>query len=78
MKFVLRYRPEVVVDVDAGRRWDLERSAGLGSDFIVECSEAFTDGAAPSLKLRVEEVKPHGKMSVLAFAVSASGKHCPS
>lgn len=40
MKFVLRYRPEVVADLDAGRRWYEERSAGLGSDFVVECSEA--------------------------------------
>jgi hypothetical protein len=77
MKFVLRYRPEVVADLDAGRRWDSERSAGLGSDFIVECSKPSRRGHL-SLKLRVEDVKPHGKMSVLAFAVSASGKHCPS
>ena len=41
MKFVLRYRPEVVADLDAGRRWYEERSAGLGSDFVVECSEAL-------------------------------------
>ena len=41
MKFVLRYRPEVIADLDAGRRWYEERSAGLGSDFVVECSEAF-------------------------------------
>ena len=42
MTFVLRYRPEVVADIDAGRRWYEERSARLGSDFIVECSEAIT------------------------------------
>jgi hypothetical protein len=47
MEFVLRYLPEVVADLDAGRRWDLERSACLGSDFIVECSEAFTGGPPP-------------------------------
>lgn len=41
MKFVLRYRPEVIADLDAGRRWSEERSAGLGSDFVVECSEAL-------------------------------------
>ena len=41
MKFLLRYRPEVIADLDAGRRWYEERSAGLGSDFIVECSEAL-------------------------------------
>jgi len=41
MKFVLRYRPEVVADLDAARCWYEERSAGLGSDFIVECSEAL-------------------------------------
>jgi len=41
MKFVLRYRPEVVADLDTGRRWYEERSGGLGSDFIVECSEAL-------------------------------------
>ena len=41
MKFVLRYRPEVVADLDGGRRWYEERSAGLGSDFVVECSEAL-------------------------------------
>jgi hypothetical protein len=41
MIFVLRYRPEVVADLDAGRRWYEERSAGLGSDFVVECSEAL-------------------------------------
>jgi len=28
MKFVLRYRPEVVTDLDAGRRWYEERSVG--------------------------------------------------
>jgi hypothetical protein len=42
MTFVLRYRPEVIADLDAGRRWYEERSAGLGSDFIVQCSEALT------------------------------------
>lgn len=41
MIFVLRYRPEVVADLDAGRRWYEERSAGLGSDFVVECSEVL-------------------------------------
>lgn len=41
MTFVLRYRPEVVADLDAGRRWYEERSAGLGSEFVVECSEAL-------------------------------------
>ena len=41
MKFVLRYRPEVVADLDAARCWYEERSAGLGSGFIVECSEAL-------------------------------------
>jgi toxin ParE1/3/4 len=41
MTFVLRYRPEVIADLDAGRRWYEERSTGLGSDFIVECSEAL-------------------------------------
>ena len=41
MMFVLRYRPEVVADLEAGRRWYEERSAGLGSDFVVECSEAL-------------------------------------
>jgi hypothetical protein len=41
MKFVLRYRPDVVADLDAGRRWYEERSTGLGSDFVVECSEAL-------------------------------------
>ncbi len=30
MKFVLRYRPEVVADLDTGRRWYEERFAGLG------------------------------------------------
>jgi len=34
MKFVLRYRPEVVADLDAGSRWYEERFAGLGSDFV--------------------------------------------
>ncbi len=41
MTFVLRYRPEVIADLDAGRRWYEERSTGLGSYFIVECSEAL-------------------------------------
>jgi plasmid stabilization system protein ParE len=41
MKFVLRYRPEVVADLDAARCWYEERSAGLGSGFIVECSESL-------------------------------------
>ena len=41
MKFVLRYCPEVVADLDVGRRWYEERSAGLGSDFVVECSEGL-------------------------------------
>ena len=41
MKFVLLYRPEVVADLDAARCWYEERSARLGSDFIVECSEAL-------------------------------------
>jgi hypothetical protein len=41
MTFVLRYRPEVIADLDAGRRWYEDRSAGLGSDFIVKCSEAL-------------------------------------
>jgi plasmid stabilization system protein ParE len=39
MMFILRYRPEVVADLEAGRRWYEERSAGLGSDFVVECFE---------------------------------------
>jgi len=41
MNFVLRYRPEVIADLDAGRRWYEERSVALGSDFIVECFEAL-------------------------------------
>ena len=41
MMFILRYRPEVVADLEAGRRWYEERSAGLGSDFVVECFEAL-------------------------------------
>ena len=41
MKFVLRYRPEVVADLDTGRRWYEERSAGLVAAFIVECPEAL-------------------------------------
>ena len=44
MKFVLRYRPEVVADLNAARCWYEERFAGLGSDFIVECSEAPLQG----------------------------------
>jgi plasmid stabilization system protein ParE len=41
MMFILRYRPEVVADLEAGRRWYEERSARLGSDFVVECFEAL-------------------------------------
>lgn len=41
MRFVIRYRPEVVADLDAGRRWYEERSAGLGGVFIGECSKAL-------------------------------------
>jgi hypothetical protein len=41
MAFALRYRPEVIADLDAGRRWYEERTAELSSNFIVECSEAL-------------------------------------
>jgi len=41
MTFVLRFRPEVVADLDAGRRWYEERSTGLGTAFMVACSEAL-------------------------------------
>ena len=41
MKFALRYRPEVVADLDAGRSWYEECSAGLGAAFVVECVEAL-------------------------------------
>ena len=41
MKFVLRYRPEVITDLEAGRRWYEERSARLRSDVVIECSEAL-------------------------------------
>jgi len=41
MKFALRFRPEVVADLDAGRSWYEELSAGLGDAFVVECSEAL-------------------------------------
>lgn len=41
MKFALRYRPEVVADLDAGRSWYEERSVGLGAAFVVECVEAL-------------------------------------
>lgn len=41
MRFRIRYRPEVVTDLDAGRRWYEERSTGLGGAFIGECSKAL-------------------------------------
>ena len=41
MKFALRYRPEVVADLDAGRSWYEERCAGLGAASVVECVEAL-------------------------------------
>jgi toxin ParE1/3/4 len=41
MKFVLRYRREVIADLDAGRKWYEERSTWLGSDFIFECPEGL-------------------------------------
>ena len=35
MKFVLRYRPEVVADLDTGRRWYEERFAGPARKWAV-------------------------------------------
>lgn len=41
MRFTLRFRPEVVADLNAVRNWYERCSAGLGAAFLVECSEAL-------------------------------------
>jgi len=37
----LRFLPDVVEDLDSGRRWYDERSEGLGAAFIAACVESL-------------------------------------
>lgn len=41
MKFALRYRPEVVSDLDEASKWYDERKGGLGAEFLQECKSAL-------------------------------------
>lgn len=41
MSFVLRYRPEVVGDLDEASRWYEDRRDGLGGEFLRECKAAL-------------------------------------
>lgn len=37
MSYVLRLRPEVVLDLETSAKWYDERRIGLGADFLTEC-----------------------------------------
>ena len=37
MTFSLRFRPEIVDDLEAAAKWYDERSVGLGGEFLQEC-----------------------------------------
>lgn len=37
MNYVLRLRPEVVMDLETAAKWYDERRIGLGADFLIEC-----------------------------------------
>lgn len=41
MSFLLRFRPEVVADLEAGCTWYEARSPGLGAAFIAACRDAL-------------------------------------
>ena len=41
MKYELRFRPEVVADLDDAASWYDKRSAGLGAEFLTECKAAL-------------------------------------
>jgi hypothetical protein len=51
MKFSLRYRPEVVSDLDEASKWYDERKSGLGAEFLQECKSALD-----RIKQRPEQV----------------------
>lgn len=37
MRYVLRLRPEVALDLETAAKWYDERDIGLGADFLTEC-----------------------------------------
>ena len=41
MKYHLRFRPEVVADLETAAKWYDGRSLGLGSAFLGECKSAL-------------------------------------
>jgi len=41
MTYVLRYRPEIVGDLEDGAKWYDDRRPGLGSEFLQECKAAL-------------------------------------
>ena len=41
MKYVLRFRPEVVGDLEQAEEWYDDRRLGLGSEFLDECKAAL-------------------------------------
>ena len=41
MSCVIRFRPEIVGDLEDAARWYDDRKAGLGGEFLQECREAF-------------------------------------
>ena len=41
MTYVLRFRPEVVGDLEDGANWYDERRLGLGGEFLEECKAAL-------------------------------------
>ncbi len=41
MSFTLRYRPEVVTDLDEAAKWYDQRRNGLGAEFLEECKAAL-------------------------------------
>lgn len=43
MKYHLRFRPEVVADLEGAAKWYDGRSPGLGAAFLAECKSALDD-----------------------------------
>lgn len=41
MKYVLRFRPEVVGDIEQAAKWYDDRRLGLGGEFLEECRAAL-------------------------------------
>ena len=41
MKHHLRFRPEVVADLEIAAKWYNDRSPGVGAEFLAECKSAL-------------------------------------